>query len=549
MMSADGKVTDDEREVLKGALRNLSGDTRPLASHIEAMLDAGREARRRAGARRAPAATSSRTCTRTPRAPRSPSSWPPPSRSPTTPSPTRRTRRSTRSPRGSGIDEARANELLDSVEADLADRPAVNGVEHRHRWWIRRRRPPARGASPSDESLPVRIGGYRVLRRLATGGTSDVLLARAEGPHGFERVVVLKLLLQQYRDDETFERMFAREAAAYARLSHPAIVKLYDFFSDDGPARHGARVRRRPAARTSCARSSSRRGSVSTTAPRIFVAWRIFGALSAAHTREGPADGRVLARHPPRREPVERPHPVGRSREDRRLRDREGRGRRQREDAGGLHQGHVRVHGARAGARRGGDGPRRRLRGDACCSGSSSRGARPSCGASTSDLEVLRAMAEPTFPSLSALRPDLPVAVLDAVALGLEPDPDRAVDPGRGAGERAARRGGSRRGTAAARGRAPRRTTAVDRARTWRPRCRVRPSFVPPIRRRTPRSPIRSLFAACRPRPTTTLVDRRIRRGATGRASRTSRRCAARGPATGSSRRDAPHGRFASHAR
>ena len=25
--------------------------------------------------------------------------------------------------------------------------------------------------------------------------------------------------------------MFAREASAYARLSHPAIVKLYDFFS------------------------------------------------------------------------------------------------------------------------------------------------------------------------------------------------------------------------------------------------------------------------------------------------------------------------------
>ena len=78
---------------------------------------------------------------------------------------------------------------------------------------------------PSDGSLPVRIGSYRVLRRIATGGTSDVLLARAEGPHGFERVVVLKLLLQEYRDDKSFERMFAREAAAYARLSHPAIVK------------------------------------------------------------------------------------------------------------------------------------------------------------------------------------------------------------------------------------------------------------------------------------------------------------------------------------
>jgi tellurite resistance protein len=38
MMSADGKISKDERDVLKGALRNLSGDTIRTA-HIEAMLD------------------------------------------------------------------------------------------------------------------------------------------------------------------------------------------------------------------------------------------------------------------------------------------------------------------------------------------------------------------------------------------------------------------------------------------------------------------------------------------------------------------------------
>lgn len=39
MMSADGRITHDEREVLKGALRSLSADTVPTL-HIEAMLDA-----------------------------------------------------------------------------------------------------------------------------------------------------------------------------------------------------------------------------------------------------------------------------------------------------------------------------------------------------------------------------------------------------------------------------------------------------------------------------------------------------------------------------
>jgi uncharacterized tellurite resistance protein B-like protein len=52
MMSADGKVGEEERTVLKGALRNLSGDT-IRGAHMDAMLEAanksvgeqGREAR------------------------------------------------------------------------------------------------------------------------------------------------------------------------------------------------------------------------------------------------------------------------------------------------------------------------------------------------------------------------------------------------------------------------------------------------------------------------------------------------------------------------
>ncbi|MBL9111142.1 MAG: hypothetical protein JNM74_17795, partial [Myxococcales bacterium] len=35
------------------------------------------------------------------------------------------------------------------------------------------------------------VGSFQVIRTLATGGTSDILLARSSGPHGFERTVVL----------------------------------------------------------------------------------------------------------------------------------------------------------------------------------------------------------------------------------------------------------------------------------------------------------------------------------------------------------------------
>ena len=122
MMSADGKVTADEREVLKGALRNLSGDTL-RGMYIEALLERaakaaeaeGRDARLKdviatlhedparaevafvlaaaiAFADNAIADEENETLNSL--------------------------------AEGLGIDDSRANELLDSVEADLAERPA-----------------------------------------------------------------------------------------------------------------------------------------------------------------------------------------------------------------------------------------------------------------------------------------------------------------------------------------------------------------------------------------------------------------------------------------
>jgi len=142
-----------------------------------------------------------------------------------------------------------------------------------------------------------RIGGYRVVRRLATGGTSDVLLAKAEGPLGFERTVVLKLLLSQFRGDDEFARMFAREASAYARLSHPSIVRLFDFFavpvSESGaPARQAGRegqlcmvlehIDGPPLTRLRTMLKGIGRELDDRAA--IYVAARIFDALAAAHS-------------------------------------------------------------------------------------------------------------------------------------------------------------------------------------------------------------------------------------------------------------------------
>ena len=134
------------------------------------------------------------------------------------------------------------------------------------------------------------LRGYRVIRRLATGGTSDVLLAKAEGPHGFERTVVLKLLLAHFRNEELMEKMFAREASAYARLSHPAIVKLYDFFSDSGQLVMALEyVDGLPLHRLRAMLKTS--GDLLDDRASIFIAARIFAALAAAHAARDPESG------------------------------------------------------------------------------------------------------------------------------------------------------------------------------------------------------------------------------------------------------------------
>jgi serine/threonine protein kinase len=138
-----------------------------------------------------------------------------------------------------------------------------------------------------DSAAPERIGGFRILRRLATGGTADVLLARAEGPLGFERVVVLKVLLDAYRADPDSERMFAREASAYARLSHPGIVKLYDFFlAGDQLVMVLEFVDGLPLNRLRALLHAQ--GAELDDRAATYLASRIFSALAAAHSARDP---------------------------------------------------------------------------------------------------------------------------------------------------------------------------------------------------------------------------------------------------------------------
>ena len=58
--------------------------------------------------------------------------------------------------------------------------------------------------------------------------------ARALGPAGFEREVVIKRILPAYGRDEDFVRMFVDEARILGLIHHPNVVQAFEFGEDDG---------------------------------------------------------------------------------------------------------------------------------------------------------------------------------------------------------------------------------------------------------------------------------------------------------------------------
>jgi serine/threonine protein kinase len=82
-------------------------------------------------------------------------------------------------------------------------------------------------AQPGFVDRSERIGAYRVTDLLATGATSSVLAAVAEGPFGFTRTVALKSLRGDAARSPEHVRDFLHEARAAACLDHPHIAQIH----------------------------------------------------------------------------------------------------------------------------------------------------------------------------------------------------------------------------------------------------------------------------------------------------------------------------------
>src|SRR5918998_2577164 len=66
---------------------------------------------------------------------------------------------------------------------------------------------------------------YTLIELLGGGGMAEVYLAHDDV---LDREVALKILRNQYANDEEFVERFRREAQSAAKLSHPNIVSIYD---------------------------------------------------------------------------------------------------------------------------------------------------------------------------------------------------------------------------------------------------------------------------------------------------------------------------------
>src|SRR5713101_6352296 len=79
----------------------------------------------------------------------------------------------------------------------------------------------------------TRLGAYEIAAPLGAGGMGEVYRAR---DLRLDRDVAIKVLPAQLTDDSVALARFEREAKAVAALSHPGILSIFDFGSENGVA-------------------------------------------------------------------------------------------------------------------------------------------------------------------------------------------------------------------------------------------------------------------------------------------------------------------------
>jgi eukaryotic-like serine/threonine-protein kinase len=83
-----------------------------------------------------------------------------------------------------------------------------------------------------NESTGGAFAKYRPIAELGQGGMAQVFLAMSSGPVGFNKLVVIKQIREQFAEDPEFLTMFLDEARLAARLNHPNVVQTNEVGGD-----------------------------------------------------------------------------------------------------------------------------------------------------------------------------------------------------------------------------------------------------------------------------------------------------------------------------
>jgi len=84
------------------------------------------------------------------------------------------------------------------------------------------------------DGTPERLGRYRLIRPISTGGMARVFEARRESLAGVNPRVAIKVILPDFADNRPFQELFVHEARIGSMLQHQNVVQIQDFDCQDG---------------------------------------------------------------------------------------------------------------------------------------------------------------------------------------------------------------------------------------------------------------------------------------------------------------------------
>ncbi|MCY4321099.1 MAG: protein kinase [Bdellovibrionaceae bacterium] len=74
-----------------------------------------------------------------------------------------------------------------------------------------------------------KFGKYTIIKKIASGGMADILLAAELSPTGFGHFIVIKRALSKFLDNEEFKDMFKNEGKVACNLKHKNITTIREF--------------------------------------------------------------------------------------------------------------------------------------------------------------------------------------------------------------------------------------------------------------------------------------------------------------------------------